>query len=291
MASTRVGTTSTCVAFLLIAALVAACGSASSSAGSPPPYGSDGRLSVVHVHGVGVEPTDGTILLATHKGLFEVDEVGRLNRVGPVIDLMSFAVAGPGRFLASGHPGPGVGLPRPVRLMQSNDAGRTWHPISRGGQTDLHVLTVGQVGFLAYDDSLLRSADGEDWTSLKIPHPPAALAASPVAPDVVAATPAGLLRSTDGGESWTPVADAPPLQHVAWAGNGQMVVGLEPNGAVWMSQDGGTTWREGPQLGSPPQAVSASGWGIRGQRIVVATEAALLASDDHGRTFQVVAGN
>jgi hypothetical protein len=70
-------------------------------------------LRSAHVHGIAVDPTDGAVLLATHDGLFRLDEPTGAKLVSPAIDLMGLAVAGPGRFLASGHPGPGVDLPQP----------------------------------------------------------------------------------------------------------------------------------------------------------------------------------
>jgi hypothetical protein len=51
--------------------------------------------------------------------------------VGPVIDLMGFTVAGPGRYLASGHPGLHVDQAQPVGLIETTDGGVTWTPVSR----------------------------------------------------------------------------------------------------------------------------------------------------------------
>lgn len=42
-----------------------------------------------------------------------------------MIDLMGFTVAGPDRFLASGHPGPGADLPEPLGLVESRDGGQS----------------------------------------------------------------------------------------------------------------------------------------------------------------------
>ena len=276
---------------LLLGALLAACGSETSTGATSSPGRSSGALPFGHVHGVGVDPADGAVMVATHEGLFRVDPAAQgADRVSPVMDLMGFAVVGPGHFVASGHPGPDVGLPQPVGLIESTDSGRTWRPVSREGQSDFHALTVGEAGYVGYDGSLLRSADGETWTTLAIPLPPASLAASPRSSDLLATTQRGLLRSTDGGESWESVEDAPLLQLVDWGSDGRTVVGVAPTGGVWTSDDGGATWTAGPELGSSPQAAAAGGWGIDAERIVVATQTAVLASDDLGRTFRVVAG-
>lgn len=271
------------------AVLLAGCGFSVASPASAPALGlSVGAPPANHVHAVGVEPVDGTILVATHEGLFEFDQRGQPRRVSPVIDLEGFTVVGPGRYAASGHPGAGVDLPDPLGLIESTDAGRTWEPLSRSGQFDFHALTVGSAGFIGFDGALLHSADGQDWTTLDIPETPATLSASPDRPEVLATTAQGLLRSTDAGSSWAAIPEAPSLQVLDWLGDGLAVIGVDAAGDVWRSDDGGLSWERGPNLGSSPRAVSAGTWGLGGQRIVVATTAAVLASDDGGRSFEVV---
>ena len=98
-----------------------------------------------HVHGVAVNPADDRVYLATHDGLFRYDPTGP-QRIGPVIDLMGFTVAGPDHFYASGHPGQGTDLPDPVGLLESTDAGHTWTALSRQGQSDFHALTASPAG-------------------------------------------------------------------------------------------------------------------------------------------------
>lgn len=237
-----------------------------------------------HIHGVAVDGNQ--VLLATHDGLFEVGADGDTTHIGPVIDLMGFAVRGPGHFVASGHPGPGVDLPQPVGLIESTDGGRTWQALSRQGQSDFHALTVGEAGVLGYDGTLVRSADGQEWEELAIPAQPASLVASPDGRTILATTQQGVLKSPDGGATWDPVDGAPMLQVVDWA-DAITGVGVNPSGQVWTSGDAGATWREGPRLGAAPQAITASldqgAW-----RILVVTPAALLESTDGGRTFDVL---
>ncbi|WP_241038533.1 F510_1955 family glycosylhydrolase [Blastococcus litoris] len=239
-----------------------------------------------HIHGVAIDPSGDRVLLATHDGLFEVGDDGDTTHIGPVIDLMGFAVRGPDHFVASGHPGPDVDLPQPVGLIESTDGGRTWRELSRQGQSDFHALTVGEAGVLGYDGTLVRSADGHEWEELTIPAQPASLAASPDGRSVLATTQQGLLRSPDGGASWNPVDGAPLLQIVDWA-DAISVVGVDPSGQVWRSADAGATWYEGPRLGAAPQAIAASleqgSW-----RILVVTTTALLESVDGGQVFDVL---
>lgn len=276
------------VAVALVAVVLTGCGSTdpdtAASAASTAPAG---LMPASHIHGVGIDPAGGTRLLATHDGLFVVGEDGVSTRIGPAIDLMGFAVAGPGHFLASGHPGPGVDLPQPVGLIESTDGGRTWDPLSRQGESDFHALAVSDTGVIAYDGSLWRSHDGAEWEQVAIPSAPATLAAAPDDMRLLATTQQGLLQSADSGRSWSPVVGAPLLQVVDWSPHGDSVAGVDPTGVLWTSADGGATWQEGPNLGSAPQALDVSGSGAAARILVVTTEA-LVESQDNGRTFDIV---
>ena len=123
------------------------------------------RLPSAHVHGVAVTPADDKLYLATHDGLFRYDATGP-TRVGPVIDLMGFAVAGPDHFYASGHPGAGVDLPEPVGLIESRDGGRTWTARSRQGESDFHALVTSDAGIVGFDGTLRATENGTTWREL-----------------------------------------------------------------------------------------------------------------------------
>jgi hypothetical protein len=247
-----------------------------------------GRLPSAHIHGVAMDPGDGALLLASHDGLFEVGAGGELTPIGPVIDLMGFAVSGADHYLASGHPGPGVDLPEPVGLIESTDGGATWTAVSRQGESDFHALTVSGAGALGYDGALMRSADGRTWEELDIPAQPHTLAASPDGRQILATTQQGLLRSTDAGSSWSRVDGAPLLQVVDWADEGTTVAGVDPAGVIWTSTDAAGTWQEGAQLGAAPHAIAVTAMDDGRTRIAVVTTDALLESQDGGRTFTVV---
>jgi hypothetical protein len=242
-----------------------------------------GGLPSAHVHGVAVNPADNRIYLATHDGLFRYDAAGPI-RIGPVIDLMGFTVAGPDHFYASGHPGPGTDLPEPVGLIESADGGRTWALRSRQGQSDFHAFTASSAGVVGFDGILRRSADGTSWTTLTPPVKPYALAASPDGSVVLATSESGPARSTDGGTTWRQIDQAPLLQVVDW-GDAATVVGVRPDGTVAASTDGGVTWATRARAGGAPQAVSAHTTSGGSLRVIVVTVDAVMDSSDGGVTF------
>ncbi|WP_436003722.1 F510_1955 family glycosylhydrolase [Knoellia sp. LjRoot47] len=241
-------------------------------------------LPSVHVHGVGRDPGDGALLLATHEGLFRYAADGPV-RVGPSIDLMGFSIAGPGHYYASGHPNMVPELPQPMGLIESTDGGKTWTVLSRGGQSDFHTLTQAGDTVLAFDGKLRRTTDGRQWSTAPLPAHPRTLAANPDGSKVLATTEGALLGSTDKGATWQPIPDAPLLLHVAWADAG-VVAGVTPGGEVATSADGAQTWTMTGAKVPPPQAVSASQT-AQGFEILVVTEREVLASQD-GKSFSAI---
>ncbi len=243
-----------------------------------------GGLPSPHVHGVAVNPGDGRVYLATHHGLFRYDDTGPV-RVGPVIDLMGFTVAGSNRFYASGHPGEGSDLPNPVGRITSTDAGQTWTPLSRQGESDFHALTASPAGVLGNDGTLRASQDGRQWRDLPMAPSATALAARSDGRTVLAATDTGLFRSIDAAHTWEEPTEAPPLKVLSWAGDGT-AVGATFDGAVYVSTDTGLTWQRRGQT-PPPQAIAA---GADPERVLVATGDEVLNSADGGSTFTPLQG-
>jgi hypothetical protein len=242
-----------------------------------------GALPSRHVHGVGIDPGDGRAYLATHDGLFRYGSSGPA-RVGPLIDLMGFTIAGPGHFYASGHPGAGTDLPDPVGLIESTDAGRTWTPLSRQGKSDFHTLTATRTGVIGFDGRWWRSTDADQWQEIQVPVDPFSIAASPDGQTILATSRSGPFRSVDSGRTWVPADPGGLLLVVDWAG-GDTVVGLTPDGSVQVSSDAGATWRLAGTVRAAPQAVAATLNADRTVRILVATDRRMLESTDGGATF------
>jgi hypothetical protein len=238
---------------------------------------------MAHVHGLAVDPADGQLLAGTHFGAFRVAENGELAQFGPVQDFMGFSVAGPGHYLASGHPGADDGGPGNLGLIESTDGGKTWDTVSLEGEADFHVLkfrhdrVYGSSG-----GQLMVSEDKKTWDT-RASIPIADLAISPEDPDtLIVTTQQGLGISTDGGRRFQELEGAPGLQLLTWTENGTLV-GVDPNGVVHVSDDGGKTWTERGNAGGQPGAVTATD-----DQIFVATrDGRVVESTDGGSTFNV----
>ncbi|WP_374199161.1 F510_1955 family glycosylhydrolase [Actinotalea ferrariae] len=259
----------------------------SSGTGAPSPSASAGDeerlVPSEHVHGAAFNPADGDLYLATHDGLFR-DETDGFVRVGPQIDLMGFAVEGPDRFYASGHPGPNLALPNPVGLIASSDGGDSWTGVSREGLTDFHALAVTSAGVVGFDGSdLLTSPDGRTWHAAQAPSGIHALAASPDGTVLVATTPEGVLRSRDAGASWELDPDGPLLMLSHFV-DATTVVAVNPDGAVYVSSDAADSWTYAGEVGDVPQAIAARHLATR-LEIVVVTSSGVLTSTDGGASF------
>jgi hypothetical protein len=223
----------------------------------------------VHVHGLGVNPADGALFIATHTGMYRVDEGERkAERVGERYqDTMGFTIVGPNRFLGSGHPDINEAreknLPSLLGLIESTDSGESWEPISLLGEADFHVLRFAGERVYGYDasnDRLLVSADrGRSWKELEKPGPLVDLAVDPTNAGRIVATSAGglqegLFESLDGGESWRRVSEAVGL--LAWPARLYLVAG---GGQVFTSGDGGRHLEHQGEIGGQPAALVAGG--------------------------------
>lgn len=225
--------------------------------------GASAGPALAHVHGLGVNPADGALYVATHHGTFRLPEGGPPERVGSSSqDTMGFTVAGPDRFLGSGHPdvaGMQAGQPGRLGLIESSDAGRSWSNRSLAGEVDFHALAYahGQVyGWDAASARLMVSADAQAWET-RTQMPMHAFVVDPSdAEGLVAAVPGGLLRSGDGGRSWSRLP-GPELVALSWSADG-VLWGLALDGAVLRSGDGGQEWQPAGHLPGQAEALSAA---------------------------------
>jgi hypothetical protein len=239
-------------------------------------------VTITHIHTVARDPKTGELLLATHEGLFR-QSAGELHQSGPVIDLMSFAIAPDGTYYASGHPGTGTDLPEPVGLLSSTDSGRTWKVLSRGGQSDFHALGAGPRTITGFDGTLRTTSNRTDWTTRAIPAPPRTLAAAPTTGTLLATTRAGLLLSTDDGASWRTLSPPETAVLVAWADE-QTIIAATATGKLASSTDAGATWTLHPNPIGPASALYAQRGSDQKVEIIAVVGTKVLRTTNNGET-------
>jgi len=166
-----------------------------------------------HVHGLGVDPEDRTILyIATHGDFYQsVMGAPPIKVDEQRADYMAFnAPPKPGYPLyASGHPETGGN----TGLIKSTDGGKTWQHVSNviEPSVDFHAMAVSKmdpriiVGFDSAARGLFKTTDGgKTWETLQQPEYINALAISPFDSNVImAGTDRGIFKSDDGGQSWS----------------------------------------------------------------------------------------
>ncbi|SCG66215.1 F510_1955 family glycosylhydrolase [Micromonospora halophytica] len=238
-----------------------------------------------HVHALAVDPGTGRVHLATHHGLYRVDGAASAVRVSAhTSDLMGFAVAGPGHFVASGHPGGNDDGPGNLGLVESTDAGATWTATSLSGRADFHGLRAAHgalYGYNSTDGAFMVSADRRSWEHRSLTAI-GAFDVNPANPDeVLAVGRGGLQRSPDGGRSWHPLAQTPPLVVLTWQA-GQELFGADAEGVVWRSGDAGTTWQRRGHAGAPAHAMT---WHAMSLYLATADDR-ILVSDDAGASWR-----
>jgi hypothetical protein len=219
----------------------------------------------VHVHGLGVNPKDGALFIATHTGLFRAAKGEQESKrvADRYQDTMGFTVAGPDRFLGSGHPdfNKDPDLPPLLGLIRSEDAGQSWEPVSMLGEADFHVLeAVGQrvYGFDSTSERLLVSVDGGvRWAKRAPPEPLVSLTADPDDPKrIFVAGERRLYISSDEGRRWRSMRGYPGL--LAWPASNRLYL-IRADGGVSVSPNSGKSWRKVGELGGRPAAFEAEG--------------------------------
>lgn len=249
----------------------------------------------IHVHGLGVNPADGALFIATHTGLFRVGADSRkaVRVADRRQDTMGFSIVAANRFLGSGHPdlneAQEKGLPPLLGLIESTDAGSTWNSVSLLGEADFHVLrSVGErvYGYDATNARLLTSPDrGVTWENIVPPGPVVDLAVDPADPRRLAVTAAGeleqgLYTSRDSGESWTREADLVGL--LAWPSSGRLYA-FDGAGQVFASASGGRRLELRGEIGGEPAALLA----VRDELFVALHDGTIKRSADGGAAWTI----
>ena len=252
------------------------------------PSPSTAATSFGHVHGLGINPADNRLYVASHLGVFKQTDSGFERVADRQQDTMAFTVTGTDTFLAGGHPDlRETDKPIHLRLIESTDAAQTWDALSLAGEADFHALEPAGDRVYGYDSNngvLKVTSDKRQWSDIARMGV-IDLAVNPGNPDGLLVTDNRTrLQRLGGGSTLRPVPGAPPLAFVDWPAP-DLLVGVGPDGTVRHSRDGGKTWTTLTSVGSAPEAfdVTPNIWHV-------ATERGVLASKDQGRTWSPVAG-
>ena len=239
---------------------------------------------IVHLHAIGVNPADGLPYLATHTGVLSYDESGTLVRVADRYqDTMGFVVIGDDRFLASGHPDLREDVPSSLGLVLSDDAARSWQPVSLRGEADLHAIVPAHGKVYAADatsSQILVSEDaGRRWERRGRPtsrrwwwiEPTRRRWSPPTTRADSSAVATGDGRGNPSRDPWSR----------RWPGTARSDCSGSAPTARSTSDDGGATWRPTGDLGgSGPVITAADGMAW------AATEGGrFLRSEDAGTTW------
>jgi hypothetical protein len=235
---------------LLIAMLAAALALSACSDDSSERVAGPGELG--HIHDLVIDE-DGSLLVASHSGLYRIESIDRAVLVGrEQHDLMSMA-ADDADLLASGHPDLRLEKyrvndhPPHLGLARSSDGGTTWTvEADLLGKHDFHALAPTNVGVYAADTAgriMLRSPDGE-WENLGA-LAARDLAANPVDPIQLIATDedGAAWASADGAITWNPLPNAPAVIEIEWTAVDQLIAASE-DGTLWQTTAPNGVWSE-----------------------------------------------
>lgn len=238
-----------------------------------------------HVHGLGVNPADDRLYVASHMGVFRQTDQGFRRIADRWQDTMAFTVAGPDHFLGSGHPDTREDKPVHLGLIESTDAAESWSALSLEGEADFHALEIAGERLYGYDSqtaTLKVTEDRRTWSDV-LTAPLLDVEADPADPAaLLLADQRGVLMRLDEDGRPSALEDAPRVGFLDWP-TPDLLVGLGPSGEVLLSRDRGATWEQNGRLPGSPQALTAHGatW-------YAASDHGLFSSTDEGATWQAV---
>lgn len=257
----------------------------------------------LHVHGLGFDPSNRSILyIATHGDFYQSINGGLPVKVDKNrADYMAFnAPQSEGMPLyASGHPSTGGN----TGLIKSTDGGQTWEHVSDVLEppVDFHAMAVGKsdpnviLGFDSGGRGLFKTIDsGKSWEKLEYPHYILALAISPQNSNLVfAGTENGIFQSNDGGKSWTQINQYKGSTVLALSFDEESVLYTSNKFGISRSSDHGVTWEKinGPDLTITSVAVDSENKFIYVAGYSAGGFQEVYKSADGGKNWQLIGTN
>ncbi|MGI9098984.1 MAG: WD40/YVTN/BNR-like repeat-containing protein [Solirubrobacteraceae bacterium] len=255
-----------------------------------------------YVNALDIDPETKDFLLTTNRGFFRIapgsgsSGVRRVRatisvqgRRSPVGTFLEVVVSGRRRLVGSGHPDEQGALPSFLGFIRSDDAGRTWTPVSRLGDADLHKIVLAHGRMYAFDavlSALLISRDGgrtftENFTPRGLIID---FEVDPADPQRVVASNANeLFRSLDAGASWRPLDSREGIR-LAWPAPDALYRALK-DGTVQRSADGGDTWQAAGAVNGEPYKFRSVG---RDELYLALGDGTILHTTDAARTWTAV---
>lgn len=173
------------------------------------------------------------------------------------------------------------------KIERSFDGGRTWVRVEPIPGEPPGILTVAGAGGTFYAGTMLGLYVLRDsgWTRL-LEDTVWAIAFDPADSRILyAGTLSGLLKSADGGLSWSILLPGGRIGTVAVAPSDPKTIYAAGDGPAWTSTDGGTTWMERPLFAPYQFAVDPATPG----RVLAAHSQGVSWSDDGGGTWHQTA--
>ena len=208
-----------------------------------------------HIHGLGIDPADRTILyIATHGDFYHSHDGSPPFKVDIVrADYMAFNAppkAGIPLY-ASGHPATGGN----TGLIKSTDGGQSWESVAKVLEppVDFHAMAVSKsdpgtiIGFDSAGRGLFKTIDaGTTWETLQYPEYISSLAISPLDSQIVfAGTGKGIFQSNDGAKSWSLINEYKGILVFALTFDEEGVIyASTSNFGLSRSSDLGKTWEK-----------------------------------------------
>jgi len=256
-----------------------------------------------HIHGLGIEPADRTILyIATHGDFYHSHDGSPPFKVDIVrADYMAFnapPITGIPLY-ASGHPSTGGN----TGLIKSTDGGQSWESVAKVLEppVDFHAMAVSKsdpntiIGFDSAGRGLFKTIDaGKTWETLQYPEYVSALAISPNDSQIIfAGTGKGIFQSTDAAKTWTQLDEYKGINILALAFDENGVLYASNQFGLSRTADLGKTWEKinGPDLTITSIAIDAqnkiiyvSGYSRDGYQEVYRTK-------DDGSNWEIIGTN